>query len=257
MVCQLGNSWGQTMEDLKIRALDGDAFSQLQLGFHFSKGAQKDEREALYWMTKAARQDSILACRFLGLSYMEGCGTSKNLLLARKWFEKGAIQADNLSMIGLADCLLTSDERIKATAWLILAKERGEQNARWRLDQIIPTLDPQEKTEALEESRRLKKAITRPNEQPLAKAPQLKKRKFTLSDGSTYHGENIGGIPHGFGEKTTPTGQKYQGTFINGFENGFGILFSSAGLITYQGLWLNGSPTKQVRGQAKNQGRDE
>jgi len=66
-VCVL---WGQKITALKNKALKGDSGSQLQLGFLYSKGPLEDKKEALYWMTMAAREGMPSACRYLGFAYL-------------------------------------------------------------------------------------------------------------------------------------------------------------------------------------------
>jgi len=235
--------WAERIPDLKLLAIDGDSFAQVQLGFHFSKGPSKNEREALYWMTMAARQDVPLACRHLGFAYLEGKGTARNGFVAEKWFTKGANKGDTLSMIGLADCLSIRKEKTLSVAWLLLAGELSEPQAKWRLDRILPTLDDKEREKISQEVARLKATLSKiptvPSPKPFAK----KKNRLSLANGDSYRGEIENNLPHGFGERISKSGKIYQGSFKNGLEDGFGTLFSADGLITYQGLWMEGSPT--------------
>ena len=64
-------------------------------------------------MTMAVGKGMPSACRYLGFAYMEGKGTARNKNLAKKWFTKGSLEGDTLSMIGLAECLSKREERIE------------------------------------------------------------------------------------------------------------------------------------------------
>ena len=247
---------GATPEGLKSKALKGHAFAQVQLGFHFSTGPKKDEREALYWMTMAARQDVPLACRYLGYAYLDGKGTAGNALLAEKWFTKGAQKGDTLSMIGLADTLGIRKKPIESVAWLQLAEELSEPQAKWRLDKILPTLNDKEKKKVSQEIARLKATLSKIPTIPSPNPFEKKKHRLVLSNGDSYRGQIENNLPNGFGERISKTGKIYQGSFKNGLEDGFGTLFSADGLIIYQGLWKEGNPTDTLAQPEKQKPTD-
>ena len=238
-----GELWGQRIATLKNKALEGDVHSQLQLGFIYSKGRLEDKKEAIHWMSMAAGKGMPSACRYLGFAYMEGKGTARNKNLAKKWFTKGSLEGDTLSMIGLAECLSKREERIESAAWLLLAKDLGEPRSLWRLEQSMAGLNAMEKKKAKEEASKLKTNLPA---EPSRLTPEpfvMKKSSLTLRNGSRYRGAIQNDLPHGFGERISPEGEIYQGSFRDGKEEGYGTLFSTQGLIIYQGLWSNGSPT--------------
>ena len=250
-----GGLWGQRIASLKNKALEGDAHSQLQLGFIYSKGRLEDKKEAIHWMTMAAGKGMPSACRYLGFAYLEGRGTARNKNLAKKWFTKGSLVGDTLSMIGLAECLSKREERIESAAWLLLAKDLGETRSLWRLEQSMAGLNAMEKAKAKEEASKLKTNLpaepSRLTPEPFVK----KKSSLTLQNGSRYRGAVQNDMPHGFGERISPGGEIYQGSFRDGKEEGYGTLFSPQGLIIYQGLWTNGNPTDKTESpQAKTPG---
>jgi hypothetical protein len=238
--------WGQRITDLKSKALEGDAGSQVQLGFIYSQGPLKDRKEALYWMTMAARKGMPSACRYVGFAYLEGKGTAQNKNLARKWFSMGSRKGDTLSMIGLAECLSEQEERIECTAWLLLAKDLGEPRSLWRLDQSMTKLNTIEKTKAREEATKLKTTLATGSSRQPPKLFIMKKNSLTLQNGSSYRGAIKNELPHGFGERISQDGEIYQGSFQGGKEEGYGTLFSPQGLIIYQGLWIKGNPTDKM-----------
>lgn len=245
------------MEDLKLKALEGHAWSQVKLGFHFSRGSQKDEKEAVYWMKMAARQEIPMACRYLGFAYLEGKGTAGNAFLAEKWFRKGAYMKDTLSMIGLADALTILKKPIESVAWLRLAEELSEPQAKWRLEKALPSLKEEEKKQVISTVDRLRATLSSSTGTPTPDKFRKKKKRLTLVNGDSYHGEIENNEPHGFGERLSKNGKIYQGSFKNGLEDGFGTLFSQNGVITYQGLWREGSPVDKIEDPTADQKKDE
>ena len=252
MVSSAGLAWGITTEDLKLKALEGHALSQVKLGFHFSRGGQKNEKEAVYWMTMAARQEIPTACRYLGFAYLEGKGTARNAFLAEKWFIKGANKRDTLSMIGLADTLIILKKPIESVAWLKLAEELSEPQAKWRLEKVLPTLKEEEKRQVISTVDHLRATLSTSSGTPTPDKSRKKKKRLTLSNGDSYHGEIENNEPHGFGERVSKSGKIYQGAFKGGLEDGYGILFSQDGIITYQGLWRKGSPVNKLEVELDN-----
>lgn len=252
MVSSAGYALGITTEGLKLKALEGHALSQVKLGFHFSRGDQKNEKEAVYWMTMAARQEIPTACRYLGFAYLEGKGTAGNAFLAEKWFIKGANKRDTLSMIGLADTLIILKKPIESVAWLKLAEEHSEPLAKWRLEKVLPTLKEEEKKQVISTVDRLRATLSTTSGTPTPDKSPKKEKRLTLSNGDSYHGEIENNEPHGFGERVSKSGKIYQGAFKGGLEDGYGILFSRDGIITYQGLWRKGSPVNKLDEELDN-----
>jgi len=250
------NVYSKNLSDFKTAALEGNTNAQVTLGFHFSRGSHKDDREALYWMTMAARQDVPLACRYLGYAYLDGKGTAGNAHLAEKWFTKGALKGDTLSMIGLADSLSIRKKPIESVAWLQLADGLSEPQAKWRLDKIRPTLNDKEKKKVSQEVDRLKATISKSPTTPSPTLFEKKKHRLVLSNGDSYRGEIENNLPNGFGERISKSGKIYQGSFKNGLEDGFGTLFSADGLITYRGLWRKGNPIDTLPQPEKEKATD-
>ena len=250
------NVYSKNLSDFKTAALEGNINAQVTLGFAYSRGPKKDEREALYWMTMAARQDVPLACRYLGYAYLDGKGTAGNALLAEKWFTKGALKGDTLSMIGLADALGIRKKPIESVAWLLLAGDLSEPQAQWRLDRVLPTLDDKEREKIYQKVARLKATLVKLPASPSAKLFEKKKNRLSLANGDSYRGQIENNLPHGFGERISKSGKIYQGSFKNGLEDGFGTLFSADGLIIYQGLWRKGNPVDTLPEPEKEKATD-
>ena len=62
-----------------------------------------------------------------------------------------------------------------------------------------------------------------------------------LNSIARYDGEYQNGRPHGHGTATFDNGEKYVGEFKNRAYDGLGTLYSSNGLVVYQGIWSKNS----------------
>ena len=80
----------QSFEETKKIAEEGDVEAQYNLGNHyyFGKGTLKDSKKAVYWYTKAAKQDYTNAQYNLARCYENGNGTQKNQKKAAYWCKK-------------------------------------------------------------------------------------------------------------------------------------------------------------------------
>lgn len=78
----------------KIIAEEGDAPSQMSLGFYYYEGeiVAQDYKQAIYWWKKAAEQGHIEAQFVLGRFYENGEGVAKDLKQAAYWYRKAADQ---------------------------------------------------------------------------------------------------------------------------------------------------------------------
>jgi len=96
-------------------AQKGDAESQYWIGdaYSFGIGTNVDDRLALEWFERAAKQDYVHAQIKLGLYYKDGIGVEKNKALAQYWFEQAAAQGDLLAKKLLADVLSEEESTIQ------------------------------------------------------------------------------------------------------------------------------------------------
>jgi|GEM_PF-4841027 len=91
-------------------AAQGESMSQYSLGVRYRDGSDvpQDDKMALYWLLKAARNTSTpenvlqAAQIYVGIAYKKGLGTAKNYRSAAYWL----IQATNMDARGDADALL-------------------------------------------------------------------------------------------------------------------------------------------------------
>ena len=117
----------EKLKSLYKRAAAGDAESQYLLGMHFqdaefeeaydeSVAADIPERDAAYWLAKAAEQGIVDAQFALGNCYFNGTGVNQNRMISRdyaeavKWFRKAADQRVEHAMESLAVCLKAPGE---------------------------------------------------------------------------------------------------------------------------------------------------
>lgn len=88
-------------------AKKGTPEAQSQLGLAYlsgSRGANKNEAEAVSWLRKAAEQGHASAQNSLGVCYLEGRGLKKDEGEAVKWYIKAANQGEPLAEANLGDC---------------------------------------------------------------------------------------------------------------------------------------------------------
>lgn len=88
-------------------AKKGTPEAQSQLGLAYlwgSRGANKNEAEAVSWLRKAAEQGHASAQNSLGVCYLKGRGVKKDEGEAVKWYIKAANQGEPLAEANLGDC---------------------------------------------------------------------------------------------------------------------------------------------------------
>jgi TPR repeat protein len=80
------------LKDLMIRAKDGNANAQFDLGYKFYKGIdfQQDIIEAIYWFRLASAQDNPDAQAMMGVLYKNGEGVTQDYKEALRLLKKAA-----------------------------------------------------------------------------------------------------------------------------------------------------------------------
>ncbi len=90
---------------IREKADKGDAKAQYVLGWMYFTGqpVEKNNQQAVQWMTKAANQNFKFAQTQLGLMYLAAKDIPDNYALAREWLTKGADrrEADALNALGV------------------------------------------------------------------------------------------------------------------------------------------------------------
>ncbi|MBS0350073.1 MAG: sel1 repeat family protein, partial [Proteobacteria bacterium] len=97
------------------------------------RGVAKDEKEAVSWYRKAAKQGYPEAQNNLGWCYEEGRGVAKDEQKAVNWYRKAAEQRYPEAQVNLGVCYeegkgVAKDER-EAMVWYQKAAEQGNEEA--------------------------------------------------------------------------------------------------------------------------------
>jgi len=84
------------IEELRIKAEQGDATAQFNLGFMYcdGEGVPQDYKEAVKWYRMAAEQGNATAQNNLGFMYCKGQGVPQNFVEAYAWFNLAAAQGE-------------------------------------------------------------------------------------------------------------------------------------------------------------------
>ncbi len=106
-----------------------------QLSPENSSGHRAD---ALYWFMKAADKDSADGQIKVGLCYLNGTGTEKNLLKGRYWLERAAESGNAEAMCHAGEAWKDSSKTGNAIAyiWLFLSANLGYEPARSLRDKV-------------------------------------------------------------------------------------------------------------------------
>ncbi|KAI8879228.1 HCP-like protein [Backusella circina FSU 941] len=129
---------GQAFEYYEIAALSGDLESQFQVAYMLSNGywkntggegkLTKDRETAFTWYSQAADRGHKTAQYSVGLYYEKGLlPVQKDLIKAKDWYERAAIQDMTIAMIALG-CLVI-DEKSDALFWFKKAADKGDVSA--------------------------------------------------------------------------------------------------------------------------------
>ena len=89
-----GNSYGQSFEETKLLAEQGNATAQYSLGFKYANGngVPENDAEAVKWFRLAAEQGNANAQTNLGVMYANGEGVPENNVRAYVWWSVAATQ---------------------------------------------------------------------------------------------------------------------------------------------------------------------
>jgi uncharacterized protein len=82
------------LEDARLRADQGDAMAQIDLGhrYKWGVGVPADYAEAVKWYRRAADQGSMAAQWLLAQMYEDGSGVEQDYVQAHMWFNLSAAQ---------------------------------------------------------------------------------------------------------------------------------------------------------------------
>ncbi|MDD3535010.1 MAG: tetratricopeptide repeat protein [Candidatus Cloacimonetes bacterium] len=130
----------KALELLQKSARRGDASAQKVLGelyLNISEASKESERNAFFWMKKAADQGNTEAEFYLGFLYSGGIGVKKDPAEAFQWYKKAADKGDPDAQLELAFCYdkgkVVKKDPKEAMLLLQLAAEQGNEYAMFHL----------------------------------------------------------------------------------------------------------------------------
>lgn len=122
---------------VKLKADEGDAESQYQMGRLFTRGKDVNQnfREALKWHTKAAQQGHVKAQITLGTMHHWGRGVPLDLKRAAQWLRLAAEKGNPEAQYHLG-VIFEHAQPSECVKWFQAAAERGSHPAQIRLAEI-------------------------------------------------------------------------------------------------------------------------
>ncbi len=95
------------IQDLRNRALAGDAEAQWQLGtcYLLGEGVPQSEQTAFRWFLRSAEAEFVDAMAEVGRAYRTGSGTSEDHAQALQWFERALLGGDTTVHSDLGEVL--------------------------------------------------------------------------------------------------------------------------------------------------------
>jgi TPR repeat protein len=119
------------VQNLKQRALQGNAIAQFTLGSCYAngRGVVRDYAEAAKWYRLSAEQGCAAAQNRLGVCYSRGLGVAHNYAEAVAWYCKAAEQGNAFAEDNLGACYSSGHgvarDFTKAVKWYRLSAEQG------------------------------------------------------------------------------------------------------------------------------------
>jgi TPR repeat protein len=156
LIGSAGGSYGQSFEETKLLAEQGDAIAQSNLGviYRFGNGVPENDAEAVKWFRLAAEQGVALAQYNLGFMYNSGDGVPENDVEAVKWFRLAAEQGDARGQSGLGFMYDSGQgvpqNNIRAYVWYSVAAAQGQEAAKRVRDSVSERLTPDQRARGQE-----------------------------------------------------------------------------------------------------------
>ncbi len=127
------------LQELRTKALAGDADAQFHLGGLYYKGGEvaKDDKEAAKWLQLAADQGLPQAQYNLGMMYDAGQGVAPDHEQAARWYRLAAKQGLALAQLNIGVAYATGEgvakDEAEAVKWFRLAADQNEASAQFNL----------------------------------------------------------------------------------------------------------------------------
>jgi TPR repeat protein len=165
-----------------MRAAQGDAEAQLQLGIRYAEGdgVIKNNKEATKWFELAAKQGLAEAQYRYGLALMQGRGVVQDYRAAFNWIEKPAQRGYAKAQYSLGELYRygtgTPVDKARAYLWYNLAAAQGVDGAAKARDNLVMQLKPEQITAMQAEARRISHIEPTPPSPPEKAAPVVSPR---------------------------------------------------------------------------------
>ena len=147
------------LSEIKIKAENGDAAAQNNLGVLYQKGGkvEKNLQEALRWYTQAANQSLPAAAHNLAWMYDQGLGTPEDDQEASRWYRQAAERGYSPSQVNLAIMLVQgkgiSQDYVEAHKWLTEARMNGtDKESQWIARRLLCELEAKMSQEEIKEA---------------------------------------------------------------------------------------------------------
>lgn len=133
------SAFGQTANDYREAAIQGDAKAQYNYGwcYYEGDGVPLDYEQAVLWFTRSAEKGNADAQRMLGWCYLEGRGVKKDERQAFEWWKKSAYQGLPNGQFCLGQAyhlgLGTAINLVQATYWYEMAAKQKNSDAQYRM----------------------------------------------------------------------------------------------------------------------------
>lgn len=149
-----------------IRAEQGDAEAQLQMGMRYAEGEGviQDDKKAVRWFEKAAKQGLPEGQYQYGLALLQGRGVVQDYKAAFSWIEKPAQRGYARAQYSLGELYRygtgTAIDKARAYLWFNLAAAQGVEAAAKARDSLVWQLKPEQIAAMQEEARRMSLAAS-------------------------------------------------------------------------------------------------
>lgn len=144
-----------------VRAAQGDAEAQLQLGMRYAEGdgVIQNHKEAAKWFALAAKQGLAEAQYQYGLALLHGKGVVQDYRSAFSWIEKPARHGYASAQYSLGELYRygtgTAVDKARAYLWFNLAAAQGVEAAAKARDSLVWQLKPEQIAAMQEEAQRI------------------------------------------------------------------------------------------------------
>ena len=144
-----------------VRAQQGDAEAQLQLGMRYAEGdgVIQSDKEAARWFALAAKQGLAEAQYQYGLALLHGRGVVQDYRSAFSWIERPARAGYAKAQFSLGELYRygtgTAVDKARAYLWFNLAAAQGVDAAAKARDSLVWQLKPEQIAAMQEEAKRI------------------------------------------------------------------------------------------------------